>query len=148
MFGELVEHVLRDRVGEPLREVGGCVDDASIVEDEVEVGCLVRVVAVGARALPTIGDSAGESLVDEEFERVVDGRETDPGVLVFDDLVELLGGGVGFGVAECFVDSHARTRASDAVLSEDGFDIVGFVMVAVIGGNHNLFYNENDSKPT
>ena len=61
-------------------------------------------------------------MVDEQIEGVVDCCETDALRGLFDGLVEFFGGGVCFGITECFVDEQARARATDTALSEDGAD--------------------------
>ena len=48
MLRELFEHFVGDRIGESFAEIRGCVDDSTIVEDEVQVGGLVGVVSIRA----------------------------------------------------------------------------------------------------
>ena len=91
-------------------------------------------------------------MIHKEFECVIDRCKANPGVLIFDDLMELLSSGVGLGATECFVDEHTWLGAADALLSKDRFRVVvlvgAIVVMVVIDGNHSLFYIEDDSKPT
>lgn len=80
---------------------------------------MVRFVTACAGSRAAIGDAASESVIDEEFEGVVDGRETDPRIGFTHGGVEFFCGWVGFGGAECFVDQQPWLGAADRAADED-----------------------------
>lgn len=152
VFGEFLHEVLGDGVEELLAEFVWGVEDSAIVEDEVDVLFLVGVVAVWACALASVGDATGESLIDEEFEGVVDGCQGDAWVGFADGLVEFFGGGVGFGIAEGLVDEEAWAGAADGTVGEDRpgggggvvFDgVLDDAFDRLIGGGHGMILRES-----
>lgn len=144
VFGEFLHEGLGDGVEELFAEVVRGVEDSAIVEDEVDVLFLVGVVAARGGALASVGDAAGESLIDEEFEGVVDGCQGDAWVGFADGLMEFFGGGVRSGAAEGFVDEKTRTGAADRAVGEDRPGrSVGVILDGVFGDWHGMILRES-----
>jgi hypothetical protein len=74
----------------------------------------VLVVVLVARAAVAEAHLAGQSGLDEELERAVDGRVADSRVFLLDEVIEVFAGEVLLGAQEDFEDEVALRRALEA----------------------------------